>query len=408
MKEKKSLKVLGLFFAMAFSVLIAAATTSKAADWNASLKQSDAQTDSVTLTWNAYLGADNYSIELSEDGNTWINPSSATWTSETTDKVSSLSAGCTYYARVVAYKGSYYSSQRQAIATSESITVGTLPSVADVEDLKQTGATNDSITMTWSPVANATSYTVYLYNAYNDYVKINDTTDTTYTVTGLTPSGAWEYFIIANQQTQAGFTGTSSKYVAKKMKTLPSQAPTPAITNFYSSISVAYFGWNYVTNADGYQFQLYTYNNKKISDSTTTGSSLRISPIKRNVFSKYRVRAYIEVNGQKLYGAWSPYAWYASSNNIKVTRSANRKKITLKWSKIKGATGYKVYLSTKSGSGYKKVKTLSSKKTKCTITKIGKKKISTKKKYYIRLEYTRKVGKKTISSPVRGEGSIGY
>ena len=69
------------------------------------------------------------------------------------------------------------------------------------------------------------------------------------------------------------------------------------------------------------------------------------------------------------------------TNLCKWIRSANRKKITLKWKKIAGACGYKVYISTKSGKGYKKVKTCGKNSKGCTITKCGKKKLSKKKTY---------------------------
>ena len=87
-------------------------------------------------------------------------------------------------------------------------------------------------------------------------------------------------------------------------------------------------------------------------------------------------------------------------------RKKNRKKITVTWKKIIGASGYRVYISTKCTVGWKKVKSLSSKKKSCTITKYGKKKLSKKKTYYVKVQYLTKVGKKNVASGVSGVGSI--
>lgn len=206
--------------------------------------------------------------------------------------------------------------------------------------------------------------------------------------------------------TSADFTVTGDYYTAVYMRTMPAKVATTAMTNYYSSINVAYYGWTDVNNADGYQFQLLNNKGKSIYSTETAGTSVRISPYKKGVFTKARTRAYITIGNTKFFGPWSDYNYNAACKKIKMKRSANRKKITVTWKKITGAAGYKVYVSTKSNGGWKKVKTLSAKKKSCTITKYGKKKLSKKKTYYVKVEYLTKVGKKKVTSAISGIGNI--
>ena len=57
-----------------------------------------------------------------------------------------------------------------------------------------------------------------------------------------------------------------------------------------------------------------------------------------------------------------------------------KKKVSLKWKKVSGATGYEIQISQKKKSGFKKVKVINSgKKFKCTISRLK------KKKYYFKI-----------------------
>ena len=69
---------------------------------------------------------------------------------------------------------------------------------------------------------------------------------------------------------------------------------------------------------------------------------------------------------------------------------AGKKKVTVKWKKISYASGYEIYRSTKPNKGFKKVKSLSAKKTKFVD-----KKVKSKKKYYYKVKaYVKVNGKK--------------
>lgn len=411
---KKSWKLLLTAFSFAFVMFLAMGTTSKAAGWDAGLKQTEAGEKSISISWNPYMQAgvaiDHYETEYSMDGTNFAPTSTWNHVNGTEEDIRNLAAGKVYWVRVKAVaEGANY--EDVVVAVSNPIQVATLPTVGRVEGLTQTAATANSATFTWTPVSGATSYDIYLSQSLWHYTKVGSTSGTSYTVSSLPAGYAGEYFVMAKKATFNGFEATGDmeydgyfKRIA--VKSLPAKVQSIAVSYLYSSSNRCDFQWSVVNNADGYQLQTKNAKGKVVSTtnySSTTGS---VSPFKKGQFYSTRVRAFVKVGNGYAYGPWSNYSYNASNKSIKWIRSANRKKITLKWKKITGACGYKVYISTKSGKGYKKVKTCGKNSKGCTITKCGKKKLSKKKTYYVRVEYLRKVGKKKVVSGIAGFGTV--
>lgn len=412
---KKSIKMLLMVFAVAFGALLVSGTASKAAsaaaqNWNAGLTQVDADTQNVALQWQASFAdnAGHYRIFVGTSQNQMTEKD---YTSSTNAIIRNLTPNSVYYVQVQVWSEYHFSDDSVLVAASEVIPVCTLPEVGSVTGLQQTNATTSSITMSWTAVRGATSYDVYRYNGWKDYTKVaSDVKGTACTVSRLSASTAVKYFVIAKQAAPLyGLVGVSSQFTEVEMKTVPGKVALIAMSSYYDSLGEAGFKWSTVNNVTGYQFELRDYKNKLLFSKDTGsyyGYSVNVSPFKKGVFTKARARAYILVGNKKLYGAWSGYTYNASNKKITVRRTRNGKKITVKWKKISGASGYKVSISTKDGSGYKKVKTLSKKKSSITITKCGKKKLKKNKRYYIRVQYLTKAGKKTITSNIVGSGSI--
>lgn len=395
---KKKLSALFMMFAVAFSVMLISGTTSKAlSTWNANIQQTDASESSVKLQWEAYLGADSYEVFFSYDNNNW---QSMDKTNSTSTTVYGLTPGSTYYVKVIATT----SNGTPLAESASSLDVVTSP--AKVTGLKQTGATTTSITMGWNAVQGASGYAVYRYNSYDNYTLLGSTKTTGFTVKNLTPSSYAYYFVVAMRTNSLGQSAPGTYFNQLAMKTAPSKVSYVSMTSYYSALGSCYYGWNTVNNADGYEFQLLNYKGAKLLDKETTSSSIYVNPFKKGVFTKARCRAYILVDNKRVYGAWSGYNYNASCKSLKVTRSPNRKKISLKWSKIKGASGYQIYVSTKFNSGYKKIKSLKASKTSYSFTKFNKKSLKKNQTYYIRVKYLTKVGKKTVASAIIGQGSI--
>lgn len=402
---KKSIKMLLMVFAVAFGVLLVSGSTSKAATtWNAEIKQTNQDKNQVVISWSPYIGAEEFSyydIYIGDSANNVVSPKGRVY-SRTTATISGLAAGKVYYVRIEAVD----STGKEVVAASDPVaTIVTVPDVPKVSGLKQTDASNNSITMSWNAVAGATSYDVYRYNGYNDFTKVGaDVQATSYKdTTGLQTNMEIRYFVLAKQAVAGtSIVGQSEMpfYTSElvTMRTMSAKVSLLAITNYWSSLNEAVYGWSQMNAVSGYQFEL-KYGKKKLTKEVTS-TSISLKPFPKSVFVKARVRAYITVDGKKKYGAWSSYKYDAATKKLTVTRSANRKKITVKWKKVTGATGYKVSIATKSDGTYKKVKTLSKKKSSITITKYGKKKLKKNKRYYVKVEYLTKSGKKTVTSQI--------
>lgn len=89
------------------------------------------------------------------------------------------------------------------------------------------------------------------------------------------------------------------------------------------------------------------------------------------------------------------------STNIKSLKKSGKDGIKITWNKISGITSYEIYMSTKSTSGFKKITTLSSKKTSYTKTKLKK-----GKKYYFKVRTVKKVSKDSFYSTFSSIKSI--
>lgn len=105
--------------------------------------------------------------------------------------------------------------------------------------------------------------------------------------------------------------------------------------------------WQKVANAKGYL--IYQYDNAKkkwVKKATleTNAASYTMKKLTPATAYRFAVKAYAQLNGKQvesesyasIYAATAP-----NSVNFKVT--AGKKKATIKWSKVKGATGYTVY-----------------------------------------------------------------
>lgn len=119
--------------------------------------------------------------------------------------------------------------------------------------------------------------------------------------------------------------------------------------------------WNKVKDANGYVIY---QNSKKIK--TTSGTSYTVSKLKAGTSYKFYVKPYVKSNSKTVYGTQSNVLT-TSTNPAKVSfkLTSDTKSATIKWSKVTGATGYKVYYKTSSKGKWKLLKTASNKTVSC-------------------------------------------
>ena len=156
--------------------------------------------------------------------------------------------------------------------------------------------------------------------------------------------------------------------------------------------------WNKTAGATWYEVYKYDTSKKKyIKVKTTSSNQYKVTNLKTATTYQFKVRAYKTVSGKNYYSSYSSVVKLTTKTTTpKISKvTAGKKKATVKWGKVTGATGYEIYMSTNKSKNYSRIKTITNGKTiKYTKTKLKK-----GKKYYFKIRTYRTVnGKKIYSS----------
>lgn len=175
--------------------------------------------------------------------------------------------------------------------------------------------------------------------------------------------------------------------------------------------------WDKQEGVDGYEYEVRNHKNKVIEQKENTYSSGNRASFKieNNIVYKIRVRAYTELNGERYTGEWSDTAYCFTQPMVSDVAYDYEGGMTLNWNKVKGCNEYSVYVSTKKDGKYKKVKTVKANVSSMRIGKIGGKKVSEKKTYYLYIVGTKKVkgqkytsGRNYLHTIKNGYVKLGY
>lgn len=255
--------------------------------------------------------------------------------------------------------------------------------VKSVSDLAQIEAQKHGFTVGWSPSEGASVYNVYYKDAYTDenFQLAGTTPTTSFTISGLDSATKYYVKVEGSNGTETGY----SDYLYDAV-TLPDKMDGLKQEKWWFYIKKLDVCWDKKTAVDGFEVILCDNNDKKVKEATVNGSyatSASFSKMKDKVYS-VKARSFMTYNGQKYYSDWAKIYCLnqARINKVKVSGS----KLNVSWGKIAGATGYRIYVSTKKKSGYKKVAAVSKNKSSYTVKKLKGKKFSSKKTYYVYVE----------------------
>lgn len=269
--------------------------------------------------------------------------------------------------------------------------------------VKQTGITANAVTVSWDAESNVTRYVVYVGSSYSNCSQyaVLSPTQTSITISGL-PAGCERYVRVTYdwKSSYSGTVYTGSTVGSLYAVTLPGKVTNLKQEKWWYFAKSFDAVWDEQEGVTGYEYVVKTNKGKVKAQGKKTysgGNSFSVNKISNSVVYTGQVRAYTVINGQTYYGAWSDVAYFFTQPRVTKAK-VSRNKLTVKWQKVAGATGYDVYVSTKSQSGYKKVKSVSSKKSSVTLTKFNKKKFSSKKKYYVYVATKKKAKSGTYTS----------
>ena len=305
--------------------------------------------DSIQVTWDAIAGVDGYYVShKTSDG--WEDPVKVN-TNKYLD--TGLLCGTEYAYRVCAFN-------QKGTGEWSSDTVSAKPSL-DTPTVKAVSSEYNSVKISWNKIAGANGYYVYRWNG-KEWVRIQHITNEktlSYTNTGLTCGTSYKFTVAAYRTVKGN--AVSSGYNRNGVSATPTLAtPTVKAASLgYNSVKIS---WNKIAGAKGYY--VYRWNGKdwKKVKTITSGSTLSYNNTGLTCGTSYKftVVAYRTEKGKTVCSSKNKKGVTAkpmlSTPSLKKA-TAGKKKITVQWGKVSGASGYYVYR--KSGSSeYIKVKTI--------------------------------------------------
>lgn len=265
--------------------------------------------------------------------------------------------------------------------STEPTTIEEPISVGKLTNLKATKVTLKYVSVKWNKAENATNYKIEYRKAGKNYKfkTLKTIKGTGATVPKLSANTLY-YIKVTPFATKDNKTYYGSNAIIK-VATATTSINGLKVTNNGKAISIR---WNRNKNATGYK--VYRLNSKKkyVQVKTIKGNkktAFKDTKVKSGKIYYYKVKAYRTYNG---YGTvlsdyskqvFSPCGLYATTVKTKSLSG----KITVSWSKVSGASGYKVYQSKSKNKGYKCV----AKTTKRSYTT---KKLPKNKTYYFKVQ----------------------
>lgn len=279
------------------------------------------------------------------------------------------------------------------------VTVTAAPEAPQAFSAKRASST--SIKLSWNAVYGAKGYNVYRSAAeegpYKVIANLEGADSVTFADEDIATGDKYFYKVAAYDMLESlVFEGSETEVL--------SAAASPAVpSNFkaarssYNSIKLT---WSKVSGADGYY--IYRYNASKkvyvLHMTIKSGSTVSYSNTGLATGTKYsyKIKSYADGNnGIQTSGYSAVKAATPTLTKPTIKLTAGSKKITVKWNRITGATGYKVYRATSKTGKYTCVKTVKSGKTVSFVNKSLKK----GKRYYYKVRAYRSVnGKLKYSS----------
>lgn len=338
----------------------------------------------IKVSWNAVSGAEKYTVEYKKSSDSSYTAATDSCT-DTYYTVKDLTLNESYDFRVCAYAGSSWNGY------SEVKTITVLPPT--ISAVTFTNEVN-GIKMSWAKRTDISGVRIFRSTSKNgEYTLIADLTEngvSSYLDTDVEGKKTYYYkfsrYLIANGEEYS--TTSSAKSVACTMIVLSAPSNLSAKINSLTAITVS---WNAVSDATYYIVEYKNGNEWKVY-ATTSSTSKKISSLGAGQKYSFRVKA---SNGI----VEGPYSTAIIKKTAVPTPSAPKasiasKGIKLSWSKVSGASGYKIYRANSKNGSYKLVKTIKKGSTKTWTDKSVKK----KKGYYYKLVAYQKKGGKTYSS----------
>lgn len=318
--------------------------------------------NAIKVTWKKVDGASGYYVYRKADGEKYFKQIAEVNGNKTfTSTDLSATTGVKYQYTVRAYRnrnGKPYA----GLYDSKGVTATACTKAPTIKSGVST--VSDKLKLTWSKVNGATGYNVYrkLENdkSYKLIKTINGNGNVEFTDSGL-KCGVKYYYRVNGFRTvdSKNYEGLGSKdYLGL---TTPAQPALKSAKSLgYNTISIE---WTKVEGATGYDIYRKTTGTYSKIGTVDKQSTVTFKDEKAvtGVRYQYTVRAYYNKNGIKRVSTYENYIHgtaYPSNPNLTSVTSVEYNAIELKWDKVDGANGYKIYRKLPSDKNYKELITL--------------------------------------------------
>ena len=327
----------------------------------ANVKATAESSTSINVSWNAVADATGYQVWRSTSANGTFN-SIGTYT--TTSKLSTgLTANTTYYYKVRAYRdvnGKKLYGDYSAVVRAETL-------LAKPAGVKAASTSGTSVTVSWNAVAGAAGYQVWRStSSTGTFNAVGSVTTTSRACTALTTGTTYYFKVRAYKEVNGKKIYGDYSAVVNAVPKLVAPSNVKAVPDTATGIKIS---WSAVSGATGYQVWRATSATGTFTAIGSVTTTNRVSTgLKAGTTYYYKVRAYKEVNGTKVFGAYSTIVSSmpkpAAPAGVKATVSSATK-ITVNWNAVTGATGYEVYRATAKDGTYSKLGTVTTTSRAC-------------------------------------------
>ena len=231
--------------------------------------RADAGSNQVTLEWKEMPAADTYNIYYMEDDGSKTQPTTAKITSQGTKidgvtkgitsapyTVTGLKNGTTYWFALSAKKAG----QNESDLTKAIYAIPQDSPPLPAPENFRANAGDGEVTVTWDAVAGAAGYIAYYYTSFAMYGKSPETTNNSYTFTGLTNGQTYVFWVQAldsDDNTATGDSSASFVYTVIPSINPPPSAPTnpDIIDNHNGHITIE---WDTMSGVTSYNIYIAT------------------------------------------------------------------------------------------------------------------------------------------------------
>ena len=277
---------------------------------------------SIKLSWNKVDGVDGYAVWRSTEKRTYMDrsylvDSKVIGCVTTTERICpGLTSGTEYYFQVSSYiireDGSKLFGPRSSIVSAVPTPDFPLPSTPS--GVKAEYLSESSIKVSWNAVDGVDGYQVWRAEtkydnlAALDFVALGSVTTTDRVCPGLKIYNGFNYYFkVRAYKVVDGKRAYSAFSSAVTLSDLPAPTDVKAVVNsdtIANGRGYATISWSKVNGATGYEVRLKNWANVYVSLGTLTETSIgRWCAV--NTDYEFKVRAYKEVKGKKVYSAFS-------------------------------------------------------------------------------------------------------